>query len=272
MSEHGTTPDPVPSRSDCRLVSYNVLYQGLGPDGRGWHHRQDAVLDELSRLAPDVIGFQEVWMGQLTDLQQALSEYDWVAATETPAHTPIAYRSKRFEVRDSGTFWLSPPETEPGVPAWDATYQRLATYATFDDSATEPPITVVNVHLDHEGEQARREGISLVRDRLVDIVDDGESVLVGDFNCRPTDPAYRRAIAAIDGWSEFVAAETVADAVGGPSETYTGFPEEDEQPQNIDHILISDGLDVDKLYTCVPPSESENQPSDHRPVLADITY
>lgn len=272
MTEETPIPDPVPPRPDCRVVSYNVLYQGVGPEGHGWSDRRGAVTDELARLSADVIAFQEVWMSQFIDLREALPEFSWAAATDTPAHTPIAYRSDLFDLTESGTFWLAPPEADPGTPAWDGTYQRLATYATLDDLTAEQSLTVMNVHLDHEGEQARREGIALVRDRLLDRPSDSELVLAGDFNCRPGDPAYRRATRDREGWRSLSDAESLAETVAGPAETYTGFDVEDWEPDNIDHVLVSDGLGVDRVVTCVPPTEPRLRPSDHRPVLVDLSY
>lgn len=272
MNEEAPIPDPVPPRPDCRLVSYNILYEGVGPDGHGWADRREAVTDELARLSADIIAFQEVWMSQSTDLREVLTGFSWVAATDTPAHTPIAYRNDLFDCTESGTFWLAPPEADPGTPAWDGTYQRLATYATLDDRTAEQSLTVLNVHLDHEGDQARREGIALARDRLVDRPSASELVLAGDFNCQPGDPAYQRATQEHDGWQPLADTEAVAATVGGPAETYTGFDEEDYQPQNIDHVLVSDGLGVKRAVTCVPPTEPELRPSDHRPVLVDISY
>lgn len=272
MSDTQPIPDPVPQSSDCRLVSYNVLYEGVGPDGHGWAERSEAVTSELTRLSPDIVAFQEVWMSQFTQLRERLQKYSWVAATESPAHTPIAYRDDRFDLLESETFWLAPPEADPGTPAWDGTYQRLATAATLTDRTVGQHLTVLNVHLDHEGEQARREGIGLVRDRLTDCPPDSEIVLAGDFNCRPGEPAYRRATKDDDRWTSLADAAAVATTVDGPAETYTGFEEEEYQPQNIDHVLVSDGLEVERTVTCVPPTEPEFRPSDHRPVLADLSY
>ncbi|WP_436901059.1 endonuclease/exonuclease/phosphatase family protein [Halovenus halobia] len=265
-------PDPVPEPQGCRIVSYNVLYEGVAPDGHGWNERSDAVVAELRRLRPDVVAFQEVWRGQYTELRDSLSGFSWVSATETPAHTPIAYRTDRFDLATSGTFWLSPPDGEPGMPAWDATYQRLATYAVLDDRDTGRSVTVMNLHLDHEGSRARRKGVALTRDRLADIGVEGEIVLAGDFNCQPGDPAYERATVDRETWHSLSSAAGIAERTGGPTETYTGFPEEEYQPDNIDHVFVSDGVAIDRVLTCLPPTGPDQRPSDHRPVLVDLSY
>ncbi len=204
MSHHGPIPDPASLRSDYRLVAYNILYQGVAPAGYGWENRREGVIAELTRLAPDIIAFQEVWLDQLTDLQAALSGFSWVVATDAPAHTPIAYRTARFDRVRQGTFWLSPPAADPGTPGWDATYQRRATDVTLVGRATDNVATVINVHLDHEGERARRKGVDLVRNSLTSIAADGHVLLTGDFNARPGDPAFRRARSTREDWQSLI--------------------------------------------------------------------
>jgi endonuclease/exonuclease/phosphatase family metal-dependent hydrolase len=263
-------PDPVPAPTDCRVVTYNVLYAGAEMGGPAWEHRRDAVVGELARLSPDIVALQEVWLDQLPELQAALPEFSWVAVDDTQQHTPIAYRSDAFDLLDRGSFWLVGPETEPGRPGWDGSYQRLVTHATLQDRSGGPALTVMSVHLDHEGERARREGVTLVRDRLEDCPG-SEGVVAGDFNCRPGSVAYERATADRPDGRSLRDAAAVADSREGPPETYTGLRPEDD-PQNIDHVLVTGGLDVERVVTCVPPAESASPPSDHRPVLADIRF
>ncbi len=262
-------PDPVPAPADCRVVTYNVLYEGANPPGHGWERRRPAVVAELERLSPDVLALQEVWLSQLPALRAALPAFSWVATDGDQQHTPIAYRDDAFDLLDSGQFWLVPPETGPGRPGWDATYQRLVTHATLQPTDG-PTVTVLSLHLDHEGARARREGVALVRDRLDDLPGE-EAVVAGDFNCRPGSPAHERATADRDGWRSLRDAATMADTRTGPTETYTGFTAGDD-PKNIDHVLVTDGLDVERVVTCVPPGAEDRPPSDHRPVLVTLRY
>jgi endonuclease/exonuclease/phosphatase family metal-dependent hydrolase len=262
-------PDPVPAPADRRIVTYNILYEGANPD-HPWEQRRGRVVDELERLSPDILALQEVWLNQLTALRSSLSGFSWVTVEDPQQHTPIAYREAAFDLETWGSFWLVPPESEPGVPGWDAAYQRLVTHATLRDRQEEVLLTVVSLHLDHEGARARREGIALVRDRLGDFPGD-VAVVAGDFNCPPGSPAHDRATADREDARQFRDAAAVADSREGPAESYTGFGPSDA-PANIDHLLVSDGLAVERAVTCVPPSESTRPPSDHRPVFADIRY
>jgi endonuclease/exonuclease/phosphatase family metal-dependent hydrolase len=77
-------------------------------------------------------------------------------------------------------------------------------------------LTVVSLHLDHEGARARREGIALVRDRLGDFPGD-VAVVAGDFNCPPGSPAHDRATADREDARQFRDAAAVADSREGPA-------------------------------------------------------
>lgn len=268
MAPDNTVPDPVPAPTDCRILTYNVLYDGVNTESDDWTDRRAWLVDELDRLQPDVIAFQEVWMNQFRNLRSALPAFSFVGTDGDRQHTPIAYRTNQFDLCEWGTFWLSGPETDPGLPGWDGTYQRLVTHATLCDRNHSQELTVYSVHLDNEGTQARQEGIQLVREHVSNT---GEAIVAGDFNCLPDSPAHRRATVEQSGLRSLSDVTTEAASVSGPAETYTGFTARDD-PRDIDHILVTSGLAVEQVVTCVPRNEDTQPPSDHRPVFADLWY
>ncbi len=274
MTVSGPDLTPVPSSGDIRLVSYNVRYQGVDEEPYDWPQRKDRVLTELRRLSPDVIAFQEVWLDQLSDLKRGLPAYEWVTADDELPHTPIAYRSDRFELAESGDFWLSPPDAPAGQAGWDSTYQRRCTWATLTSQSGTVPVTIFSVHLDHEGDEARRKGVSQIRDRVSAV--GGESVVAGDFNCSRDSPAFTHATASISDKRDLHDARRIAGDTGGPATTYVGFDDDtpthnDVSNTQIDHILVTPKLNVSRVVTVVPEGESADvPPSDHRPILADF--
>ena len=262
-----------------RILSYNVLYtgveEGLYPgidtEGYTWDRRRDSVAEVINAQGSDVIAFQEVWMDQFDDLRERLPGFGWVGRDEGTKHTPIAYRTDRFDVVDRGTFWLSEEDAEPGEAGWDGAHQRLVTYATLRDG--EDRVTVFSVHLDHVGEEARRKGARMVREKVTAIGGDAPVIVAGDFNCEPGTDAYKRMIEENGAWRGLKDTRETAGAVEGPEITFTGLHEDDdEKEQNLDHIFVSD-FDVGRQATVVPEDESEGfRPSDHRPVVADLVY
>jgi len=277
MTEKGTQKD---TENRVRLLSYNVLYtgvaEGLYPEidtePYAWEKRRDSVARTIKAQGPDVVAFQEVWMNQFDDLDERLPGYAWVAHDDGVRHTPIAYRSDRFDPVESGTFWLSEDDAAPGEAGWDGAHQRLVTHATLrDEDGYE--FVVFSVHLDHVGERAREEGTRMVRERVTEFVDANTPVAVaGDFNCGPGSEAYERMVEEND-LCGLVDARETASTVEGPEITFTGLRGDDsEQKQNLDHVFVG-GFDVARQETVVPDDESaEFRPSDHRPVVADFLY
>lgn len=57
-----------------------------------------------------------------------------------------------------------------------------------------------------------------------------------------------------------------------PNDSFTGFHGEDEADQDIDHVLVTPDVGVERVETIQPRTETDYfRPSDHRPVLARVT-
>lgn len=274
------SPDrPVEESTECRLASYNVRYHGVDTGERAWTSRRDDVVSSVRALAADIVAFQEVWLEQFSFLQDRLPEFAWVARDGDQQHTPIAYREDRYSLLDWGTVWLSEPDAEPGTPGWDGTYQRLVTHATLRNECG-TSVGVYSIHLDHEGRKARKQGIELIRDRLTESHPKCPVIVAGDFNCEPGSPAHERATDSTDRYRQLADTRRVAETVAGPAESYTGFSsdsgggfetDEGDERVTIDHVLVTDGVGVERFETYVPEAHSpSHRPSDHRPVVADL--
>lgn len=250
-----------------RLLSYNVRYELNSPGDHAWDRRQDAVTEAVDRLAPDAVAFQEVWKAQFGDLQALLPTYEWVAPSDGEEHTVIAYDPDRYTLLEAGSQWLSEPGTEPGVPGWDSTFQKRFTYARLRD---EQPFWLFDIHLPHTGEVAPRESMAMVRETLTAVSGEDPAVVAGDLNTAPGDPVYELGRASREEFRELSYASEHAET-RGPADTFTGYPEGDEEPCNIDHFLVTPGAPVEHVETVVPATETEQfRPSDHRPVLVDV--
>lgn len=268
-------------RNKVRLLTYNVLYagvtEGLYPnltnaEVYSWENRRDSVAETVRQQEPDIVAFQEVWMEQYDDLRERLPGFDWVSRDGGMKHTPIAYRKDRFTVADEGTFWLSEPDAEPSETGWDAANQRMVTHATLRDEGGSR-LAVFNVHLDHEGETARREGARLVREKLTGLTDEStQAVVAGDFNCEPGSEAYEKTVEENGALRSLKDTRDSAAAIEGPEVTFTGLDDYEDEV-NIDQVFVTDGVEVERYVTHVPEDESDGfRPSDHRPVVVDIRY
>ena len=266
---HGCTPP-----AHVRVMSFNVRFASPADGENRWENRRDAVLTLIRDGQPDVLGLQEVLASQAADLRAGLPEYEFIGVgredgAEKGEFVPLMYRRQRFELVDSGWFWLSQTPQQPGSMGWDAACPRIATWARL--RPREMParmLRVINVHLDHQGILARAASAQLLRRWAA--ANAGEPLIVtGDFNCGPDSQPYR---ALLDPGTDGIRLRDAgrSDSQPGPDEgTYHAFT---GQPQSgrIDWILASDDFrvlsaDIDRT------SFNAHYPSDHFPVWAELS-
>ena len=148
------------------IGTWNARYDCPDDGEHRWERRRERLAALLRAWAPDVLGLQEPYRHQLDYLRQALPEYeavgvgrnDGVAAGE---HCAIFYRRDRFSVTDTGTFWLSEEPETPGTRAWGARHPRICTWAALVEQNSGAAFSVYDVHLDHESQAARENGIQI---------------------------------------------------------------------------------------------------------------
>src|SRR3546814_17199168 len=111
----------------------------------------------------------------------------------------LGYRTDRFTLLASGTFWLSQTPDRPGK-GWDAAYPRIASWARLRDRTASQTLLVVNTHFDHVGQVARVESAKLIRRWIGDHRQPGDAVvLLGDFNSPTDSPPYAAIVADTPG-------------------------------------------------------------------------
>ncbi|GAA0664930.1 endonuclease/exonuclease/phosphatase family protein [Natronoarchaeum mannanilyticum] len=259
-----------------RLLTYNVRYDTPEDGDRAWAHRRDALADVVRSYDPDVVGFQEPLAHQVADLRERLPDHRIVgrgraAAPDEGEHVPIGFRSGRFALADRETFWLSETPDEPGSVGWDADLPRIATCVRLRDEPADTALVHCNVHLDHRGERARLESATLLRRRLESFADGDPVILSGDFNCEADAPPIRRLVDADAPGLRFRDARTVASKpIEGPGTTRNDY-DSLLAGMEIDHVLVTPGVGVERVATCADRDEDGRFPSDHLPVLAELT-
>ncbi len=179
--------------------SCNVRWDNPDDGAHRWERRRERLLALLRSWAPDVLGLQEPLRHQLDYLRQALPEYDAVGVGREDGvaageFCPILYRRDRFRPMTSGTFWLSEEPETPGSLAWGARHPRICTWVTLVEPDTNTSFSVYNVHLDHEAQAARENGVALLLERIRHRAESGPVpvIVVGDFNAEPDNPAVLR--------------------------------------------------------------------------------
>ena len=173
-----------------KVMSYNIRH-GEGEDGtNSWRYRYPATIEMLRDQMPDVFGVQEALVYQVEFLEENMRDYNCVGigrenGRKKGEFMSIFWNKKTISMIKWGTFWLSDTPEKPSV-GWDAACYRTATWALMKDKKTGEKFYFVNTHLDHVGNEARKNGLKLIVDKISEINPDNyPMVLTGDFNMTP---------------------------------------------------------------------------------------
>lgn len=257
---------------ELNVMSFNMRYDNPEDGENNWQYRRERVARVIAANDVDLFGAQELLVGQLNDLKGLLPGYAEVGVgredgAEAGEFNPVFYRTDRFELLDWGTFWLSETPEVAGSKGWDGACERLATWTVLRDRDGRE-LFFINTHLDHMGEVARREGVSLLLGRIDSLSGGRPVVLTGDFNATPDSEVIAHVLAD----SRMRHTRDVADVREGASWSFADYgsiPEADRQL--IDYVFVNDGLDV-PMYRVLPDTLDGGYLSDHAPVLVKLQY
>lgn len=208
-----TVEDPVVLH--LTVMSYNVRTSSAATSEQDlWDNRKEAMIAHIIANDPDIIGMQEVFAPVQDDYLQAhLTGYIAVGASRDYGDVlpfgekcSIFYKKDKFELLDSGTFWLSdtPDEVSRG---WDGACNRVCTFVLLKDIETGKIFMHFNTHLDHMGSEARIKGSAMVADRTINC--GYPAILTGDFNFDETDDLYTNITKVLDD-TKYLATDTMS--------------------------------------------------------------
>lgn len=278
--------------------TYNVRNQNDDDqrEGNGWPQRVSVICDMINFEQPDIFGTQEAKIGQVRDMLRLLDGYDYIGVAredgkEDGEHSAIFFKKDYLQLLEHGDFWLSETPDRPGL-GWDAACVRICTWGKFRDKRTKMKFYYFNLHMDHVGVVARREGAKLVVKKIQELTDGKTPViLTGDFNVDQNDEIY----------TIFTNSGLLNDSYAVAKQrfcengTFNAFKPDLKTQSRIDHIFLSPKFEVNHygvLTNCYwTPSADKEQlkgkdapqeirfqryerrlPSDHYLVLAKIHY
>ena len=170
-----------------KVMSFNVQTEnGTSVD---FALRAEMLRDLLDDRQPDSIGMQEVTVNWIKwmDSVSFNDSYAGVGEGRTPGGeaSSIYYRKDKFDLVDSGTFWLSETPDEAGTYLEASLYPRICTWAHLRDKVTGFEYIHVNTHLDHlggsDGRTLRTAQVRVILEYLKTLPD-VPMVMTGDFN------------------------------------------------------------------------------------------
>ena len=287
------------SAQDLVVGSYNIRNSNSGDtkNGNGWERRCPVICDQVEWVGFDVFGLQEVKHNQLEDMLAGLPDYDYEGVgrddgKQAGEYSPIFYKKERFKKLEGGTFWISETPEKVGVKGWDAALPRICSYVHLQDKVTTKRFWFFNLHMDHIGVEARREGAKLIAKKITEMCGKEPAFVSGDFNVDQHNEAYRTIINTGVLEDSYELAEKKFATTG----TFNSFDSNLFTESRIDHIFVTEHVTVNNYAVLTDgywtpndksgksrkgeaaPQEinfSEHQhrcPSDHYPIAAKVTF
>lgn len=230
------------AQSYFNVASFNVRYDSKNDkaQGDGWEVRSKELFDMVNFERWEIFGAQECLHNQVEDMVKGLDNYDYIGVGRNDGATkgeyaPIFYRKDRMKCLDKGWFWISETPDVVASKGWDANQCRICTWGKFEDKSTKWTFWMFNVHLDHRGIVARREGMKLVLSKIEEMCGDDPYILTGDFNVDQNNEIFEIMTASGKLVDTYKAAKHRMAANGTVNRFKIDFGTE----SRIDHIFVS---------------------------------
>ena len=290
----------------AKVGTYNIrMMWGDKGTPNAWTNRCDDMAAQLKAFDLDAGGLQEVCPGQETFLREKMPDYAFVGDHReedrvSGESSNVFFKTNRFELVKTGTFWLSPTPDTPGLKGWEAACPRVCTWALLKDRKSGRRLCFANTHTDHISATARVEGMKLILERMKTFAEGAPVVFTGDHNCRENDEPAKLASAALEnaiyvsktppkgpwrtfsGWQWREKEVSCVEALGVTEDVRNarpGSPDGSAQKSfekygaRIDYIYVSPSIDVLDVTTHGEPRKGTKlYPSDHFPVTATIKF
>lgn len=249
-----------------RVMSFNIRCTNVGT--ASWKDRIDIVSQTMLNSEADSIGVQEATTEWMETLRETVGEkYACVGVGRDDGkdggeHSAVFYLKDKYDVIDSGTFWLSETPEKPSR-GWDAACNRVCTWVHLKDKTTGDEYVHMNSHFDHVGISARKNSVDLIIERAKQFTDI-PVVFTADMNVKE----------GSDNYNQFVNSDFFADTKYLAPDTMSYCTYHDTKPERhaddvIDYVMINDGFDA-IAYKVVTDGIDGRFVSDHYPVYADV--
>ena len=178
---------------ELQVMSFNIRY-GTANDGENrWENRRRMAFNVIRNHKSDAVGLQEAMRFQIDDIREALPVYGEIGVAREDGKTKgeysaILYRTDRFKVGESGTFWFSDTPEVPGSSHWGNACVRICTWARFIEKKSGRAFYLFNLHLDHVSQPSREKSAVLLAQRIQSRKHAEPFVVTGDFNAGEKNP------------------------------------------------------------------------------------
>ena len=255
---------------EIKVISYNVRYNNPNDGKDIWENRRSTIVNLIKNEDPDFLGLQEVNHAQLLFLNSNLSNYSFVGVGRDDGKTkgeysPIFYNNNLFDLIKSDTFWLSSTPDKISV-GWDASMERICTYAVFKSKTNKKNIWVFNTHFDHIGMEAREKSADLIISVINKLTEPEDYVvLTGDFNLLDDSKPIMNLQSNFNDTNKNL--EKTDKSYG----TFNNFKLNFVSKSRIDYVFEKNFKLINSRHIIVKTPEGR-WASDHHPILAKLKF
>lgn len=256
------------------VMSFNVRQSKAkeADPNNSWSNRKESCLTMLKETMPDVVGFQEVQMGdQWPFFRDGMHEsHDGYAIGRRDGNVKgetsgFLYNRKKLTLLEHGTFWLSETPEEPSL-SFDEKYYRSATWGVFKVAKSNKHFLYVNTHMGLTY-KSQVEGFKVILDKLPELNPHGYPVVItGDFNVPVNHDAFAQARETMNN-----ALDVAMQKVNADAPTYNAWGNESKYVI-IDHIWLSRDIRCLVYVTDNKAYDGHQFISDHYPVIAELKF
>ena len=254
--------------SMLKVFTYNIRTEAAGDGINAFVNRKEFVREAFPKYGADLIGFQETQPHMRQWIIDNFPDYQICGIGRGSdllgESNIIAIRRDKFDLITLDTFWLSDMPRRPGsrFSTDQSGCPRICTCAALYDRESGKAFRFYNTHLDHVGQFAQAQGISLILNRIAADYDTWQLpvILTGDFNVTPESVVYKSVI-------DFKGCGApLADVTADVGPTFHGYHPE-KKGVKIDYIFTNMPCDTSKSFTATDEKDGVYL-SDHYPVCA----
>lgn len=261
---------PEKAENTRRIMSFNVR-RANDPQG-SVSNRSQLVTAVIEQYEPDSFGVQEATPRWLSIIDNAVGDKYARVGRARDLYGPfgeyacVYYLRDKYELLDSGTFWLSETPEKPYTKSFDSICLRAASWAMLKDKETGLVYTHVNSHLDHTKTEYTRVGqAGVLMSKLDEFRKQGNVCLTIDLNTYVDSDVYASVLERFDD----------AGAVAFNTQkgiTFHNYGRKEDKGQGpIDFVFTSKGTKV-ATYKIITDTFNGMYPSDHYPIIADLYF
>ena len=268
--------DPTISATTRPAQEVKVISMNLDANETTAASRVRRMAPLLLSFEPDSIGVQECRGGWVNLLKKHFISEGYarvgvdaggnVDSTGGYFATYILYKEDKFNLIDSGTFWLSQTPEVPSIYGPTVDCNRTCTWALLEDKVTGFRYVHMNCHLDWMDMSVNKIQVEMIREQIERFEAMGYPVFAGgDYNCDEGTGSYYAMLE-----SDVIADSKKVAAVANDIATYPSYGEYDvydPSQRPIDYFFVTKDKMTVKEYRVVDEKPDGQYISDHFPVF-----